>query len=297
MTRRTDVAKAERALHDQVNLLPGRQLVAVFGIISIVVFINFIDQNGISTTLPTIAADLDAQNTISWAGTASLLANTTFQMLYGRLSDIFGRKTIFLTAIALLSLADLLCGLSQNATMFYVFRAVAGIGGGGITNLAMIIVSDIVTLEQRGKYQGIIGSMVGLGNVVGPFVAATLATKATWRAFFWMLAPLSALTGVLSYFYLPSKPRTASFSESIWKVDWLGTLTSSLGIIFLLIPISGGSSSSYSTCASQTLTHGRWLLLCMGLPNGHQYACHRGSFFNPLRGCRVESCEAPHDAR
>lgn len=240
MTRQEAITKAEQSLHDQVNLLPRRQLIVVFSVISITAFINFMDQNGISTMLPTIAADLNAKNTISWAGTASLLANTTFQMLYGRLSDIFGRKTVFLAAIALLSVADLLCGLSQNATMFYVFRAVAGIGGGGITNLAMIIVSDIVTLEQRGKYQGIIGSMVGLGNVIGPFVAATMATHATWRAFFWMLSPLGALTFVLCYLYLPSKPRTASFSESIGKVDWLGTVTSSLGIIFLLIPISGG---------------------------------------------------------
>jgi MFS family permease len=256
MTRREDVAKAEQALHDQVNLLPGRQLIAVFGIISTVTFITFIDQNGISTTLPVIAADLNAQNTISWAGTASLIANTTFQMLYGRLSDIFGRKTVFLTAVALLSVADLLCGLSQNAAMFYVFRAVAGIGGGGITNLAMIIVSDVVTLEQRGKYQGIIGSMVGLGNIVGPFAAAALASHTTWRAFFWMLAPLAALTGTLCYFYLPSKPREVAFSESVRKVDWLGTFTSSLGIIFLLIPISGGSYNKLSP-----VNGGLWLWL------------------------------------
>lgn len=242
MTRQDDINKAERALHDQTNLLPRRQLIAVFGVISLTLLINFIDQNGISTTLPTIAADLNAQNTISWAGTSSLLANTTFQMLYGRLSDIFGRKTVFLAAIAMLAVADLLCGLSQNATMFYVFRAVAGIGGGGLTNLAMIIVSDVVTLEQRGKYQGIIGSMVGLGNVIGPFLAAAIATKTTWRAFFWMLAPCGAITFVISYLYLPSKPRTASFSESVRKVDWLGTLTSSVGIIFLLIPISGGGA-------------------------------------------------------
>lgn len=240
MTRQADISKAERSLHDQVNILPTRQLIAVFGIISVTLLINFIDQNGISTTLPTIAADLNAKNTISWAGTSSLLANTTFSMLYGRMSDIFGRKTVFLTAIALLSVADLLCGLSQNATMFYVFRAVAGIGGGGLTNLAMIIVSDIVTLEQRGKYQGIIGSMVGLGNVIGPFLAAVISTRTTWRAFFWMLSPCGAVTFALSYFYLPSKPRNASFMESVKKVDWLGTLTSSVGIIFILIPVSGG---------------------------------------------------------
>ncbi|KAG9258882.1 major facilitator superfamily domain-containing protein [Emericellopsis atlantica] len=242
MTRRSDIKQAESALHNQENLLPRRQLLTVFATLSIALLIYVIDQNGIATTLPTIASDLNAKNTISWAGTSALLANTTFQMLYGRLSDIFGRKTVFLTAIALLALADLVCGFSQNATMFYLCRAVAGIGGGGIANLAMIIVSDIVTLEQRGKYQGIIASMIGFGNVIGPFLAAQIASKTTWRAFFWMLAPCGGVTFVLSYVFLPSKPRHVNFQESVRKVDWLGTLTSSLGIIFLLIPISGGGS-------------------------------------------------------
>ncbi|CAM1511789.1 Fc.00g093020.m01.CDS01 [Cosmosporella sp. VM-42] len=236
------VTKAEQALHDQVNLLPFRQLVFAFITLSSTLLIMMIDQNGISVTLPIIAADLDAQATISWAGTSSLLANTTFQMLYGRLSDIFGRKTVYLAAIALLSVADLLCGLSRNATMFYVFRGLAGVGGGGIQNLAMIIVSDVVTLEQRGKYQGILGATIGLGNVVGPFLAAALVHKTTWRAFFWLLAPLGALSGVVAYFFLPSKPPTAGFKESVRKVDWIGSLTSSIAVIFILIPISGGGA-------------------------------------------------------
>ncbi|KAJ0335469.1 hypothetical protein COL922a_009205 [Colletotrichum nupharicola] len=174
-----ETTKAEKALHDQTNILPLKQLMVVFATLAITLLIAFIDQNGISITLPTIAADLNAEDTISWAGTSSLIANTTFQMLYGRFSDIFGRKAMFLSAIGLLALADLLCGLSQNAAMFYIFRGIAGIGGGGITNLAMIIVSDVVTLEQRGKYQGIIGSMVGLGNVLGPFLAAAFMERAT----------------------------------------------------------------------------------------------------------------------
>ncbi|KAH7131047.1 major facilitator superfamily domain-containing protein [Dactylonectria macrodidyma] len=236
------VTKAERALHDQVNILPRRQLFTALSAICLTLLITFIDQNGISVTLPTIAEDLHGQDTISWAGTSSLLANTAFQMLYGRLSDIFGRKTVFSAAIGLLTLADLLCGLSQNPTMFYVFRGVAGIGGGGIANLAMIIVSDIVTLDKRAQYQGIIGSTVGLGNMIGPFLAAGLVHQASWRAFFWMLAPLGALTGVVSYFYLPSKPPTANFKESVGKVDWMGSLLSSIAIIFILIPVSGGGA-------------------------------------------------------
>ncbi|KND90036.1 putative transporter C3H1.06c [Tolypocladium ophioglossoides CBS 100239] len=237
------LTSAEKSLHDQSNLLPRRQLVSCLGILALALLISFVDQNGISTALPTIAADLDARATISWAGTASLLANTTFQMLYGRLSDIFGRKAVFVAAVLLLALADLLCGLSSRAALFYVWRGVAGIGGGGITNLSMIIVSDVVTLEQRGRYQGITGSMIGLGSVTGPLLAAAFVeSRATWRGLFWVLAPLGALNGLLAYLYLPSKEPTATVAESVKKVDWMGSLTSSVGTIFLLIPISGGGA-------------------------------------------------------
>ncbi|KAJ5151316.1 MFS transporter [Penicillium canariense] len=240
--RRDSLTKGEKTLHDQSNLLPKRQLIFCLCIVSIAQLISFMDQNGISTALPTIAIDLNARNTISWAGTASLLANTTFQMLYGRLSDIFGRKTIFVSAILLLAIGDLVCGFSTNATMFYVFRGVAGIGSGGITNLAMIIVSDVVTLEQRGKYQGIIGSMIGLGSVTGPFLAAGFVSRGTWRGLFWMLAPMGALNALLAACCLPSKKSVTTFQEGMKKVDYFGVLTSSVGTIFLLIPISGGGA-------------------------------------------------------
>lgn len=242
MARSEAIAKEERALHEQYDPLVRGKLIAVLSMVAITQFISFMDQNGLATALPTIADDLQAESTISWAGTSSLLANTTFQMLYGRLSDIFGRKTMFLAAVGLLSLADLLCGLSNSPTMLYISRGLAGIGGGGITNLSMIIVSDVVTLEQRGKYIGITGSMIGAGSVVGPFVAAGFAEKSTWRGYFWLIAPLAAIITVLCALFLPSKPPEVSFRESVRKIDWLGTLTSSIGIIFILIPISGGGA-------------------------------------------------------
>ncbi|KAK2001952.1 MFS general substrate transporter [Colletotrichum falcatum] len=242
MTADLRVTTAERGLHDQTDILPFRKLLVVSATLAVTLLVTFIDQNGISVALPTIAADLDAEDTISWAGTSSLVANTTFQMLYGRFSDIFGRKAVYLSAIALLSVADLLCGLSRNATMFYVFRGVAGIGGGGVSNLSMIILSDVVTLEQRGNYQGILGSMVGLGSALGPFLAAALVEKATWRAFFWMLSPLGAVVGVVAYFLLPSKPSDEGFVEGVKKIDYAGSLTSSTAVVFLLVPISGGGA-------------------------------------------------------
>jgi MFS family permease len=133
------------------------------------------EQNGIGVLLPSIARDLDAQATITWAGTSALIANTVFQVLYGRLSDLFGRKKIMLSALILLALCDLACGLSVNSTMLYIFRGLAGVANGGITSLSMMIVSDIVTLQERGKYQGILGVMVGMGNAFGMTIFALFA--------------------------------------------------------------------------------------------------------------------------
>lgn len=233
---------AEKALHDQTNILPFGQLMVVFTGLATSLVITFVDQNGISVTLPTIARDLGAQDTISWAGTSSLIANTMFTVLYGRLSDIFGRKVVYLSALVLLCIADLLCGLSQNPAMFYVFRGLAGVAGGGVTSLTMIIVSDVVTLEQRGKYQGILGASLGLGNIIGPFIAAAFVMRSTWRGFFWMISPLAALSAVVGYFLIPNNARKDRFRENVGRIDWFGVLASSIGIIFLLIPISGGGS-------------------------------------------------------
>lgn len=233
---------AEKSLHDQTNLLPRGQLLVVFAGLAVSLLIAFVDQNGISVTLPTIAQELDAENTISWAGTSSLIANTMFTVLYGRLSDIFGRKIVYLMALALLCIADLLCGLSQNAAMFYVFRGLAGIAGGGVTSLTMIIVSDVVTLKERGKYQGILGASLGLGNVIGPFIGAGFVMKSTWRGFFWLISPLAACSIVVGYFLLPSSAKKESFRKNIQRIDYFGIIASSIGVIFLLIPISGGGS-------------------------------------------------------
>ncbi|KAJ5542955.1 hypothetical protein N7461_008958 [Penicillium sp. DV-2018c] len=234
--------EAEKALHDQTNILPFAQLMVVFTGLAISLLITMVDQNGISVTLPTIARDLGAQNTISWAGTSSLIANTMFTVLYGRLSDIFGRKIVYIYALCLLCIADLLCGLSQNPDMFYVFRGVAGIAGGGVTSLTMIIVSDIVTLEKRGKYQGILGAALGLGNIVGPFLGAAFVMRSTWRGFFWLISPLAALSAVAGHFLIPDTASKRSFRDNIARIDWYGLLASSIGIIFVLIPISGGGS-------------------------------------------------------
>ncbi|KAF2756462.1 MFS general substrate transporter [Pseudovirgaria hyperparasitica] len=257
--------RAERALTDQMKILPKSQLYAVTSILSIAMLATYMDQNGVSVTVPIIGTSLGAEDTISWAGTSSLVANTVFSALYGRMSDIWGRKRVFISALVVLSFADVMCGLSQNGPMLYFFRGVAGAAGGGVTNLTMMILSDVCTLEQRGTFQGIIGSMVGIGNVIGPFIAAAfLSTNVNkeesrlgvgWRAYFYFLAPLVAAAAVVSGILLPNlqkenkkldhkscEKKVLTAWENVQMFDWGGLVLSAASIILILIPISGGGA-------------------------------------------------------
>ncbi|KAL1303083.1 hypothetical protein AAFC00_006527 [Neodothiora populina] len=233
---------AEPGFQDQSVKLSRQELLAAFCALSVALFTCFMDQNGVGLALPDIGRDLHAEATVSWAGTSALIANTVFQVLYGRLSDIFGRKVILISALILLSVSDLLCGFAVNSTMLYVFRGLSGVASGGITSLTMVTVSDIVSLQERGKYQGILGSMVGLGNMVGPSVAAAFVQKSTWRGLFWVICPLAAMTSVACMKLLPGKPGKVSLKQGMQVVDWWGLLTGSAAVILILVPISGGGT-------------------------------------------------------
>lgn len=269
-------AKAEAELYDQTNLLPRAQLLIVFGTMASAFLVAYSDQNGIAVALPSMARDLNAGNTISWTGTSSLIANTVFQVrptsssyvqyrtcdserpvascyfslltafqvLYGRLSDIFGRKVVYLSAVALLAIGDILCATAVNATMLYIARGLSGIATGGVNSLTMMVVSDIVTLQERGKYQGILGSCIGLGNTIGPFLSAafTQSSKTSWRGFFFLISPLMLCSGVASFFLLPSTMPKGQGLHKAKLIDWWGLATGSVAIVFLLIPLSGGGS-------------------------------------------------------
>ncbi|KAF1809991.1 MFS general substrate transporter [Eremomyces bilateralis CBS 781.70] len=268
------MAEEKHALHDQTNILTGSRLMVVFAALASALLITYIDQNSIAVALPTIGRELNSSSTIVWAGTSSLIANTAFQVLYGRASDILGRKVILISCLCLLGLGDLLCGFAQTGVQLYAFRGISGLANGGIMALVMMIVSDVTTLEQRGKYQGILGSCVGLGNTIGPFVAAAFTRNSTWRATFWFIAPLAILVAVLLYFLLP--PQTIPpepVLTKLKKIDWAGILLSSGGTIVLLIPISGIGTQfqTSSPMVISMLTIGS-LLLAMFVVNEWKFA-------------------------
>ncbi|KAK4446636.1 MFS general substrate transporter [Podospora aff. communis PSN243] len=234
------MAKPEHAIHDQTNLLEKRRLIIVFAALASALLITYIDQQSIGVVLPTVGRDLNSSSTIIWAGTSSMIANTAFQVLYGRMSDIFGRKVMLLTCLCLLAVGDVLCGFAQTGPQLYAFRGISGLANGGIMALSMMIVSDVTTLEERGKYQGILGSCVGLGSSIGPFIAASFTESVSWRATFWFIAPCAVVVAIALYFLLP--PQTIPpepLKTKLAKVDWAGIVLSSSGTILLLIPLSG----------------------------------------------------------
>lgn len=142
------------SISGQRNVMSTRQLRIAIPALSVCLFVSFVDQTSVSTATPAIAGDLNTGTATSWIGTSFLIASTAFQLINGRLSDIFGRKNLLLICLALVAVGDLGCGFAQTAEQLFVLRAIAGIGGGGINSLVMIIVSDITTLQNRGKYQG-----------------------------------------------------------------------------------------------------------------------------------------------
>lgn len=138
----------------QRNAMSRKRLMIAIPALSVCLFVSFLDQTSVATATPSMAGDLNTGAATSWIGASFLIASTSFQLINGRLSDLFGRKNLLLACLALMGIGDLACGFSKTPAQLFAFRSIAGVGGGGINSLAMIIVSDITTLQNRGTYQG-----------------------------------------------------------------------------------------------------------------------------------------------
>ncbi|PPQ68484.1 hypothetical protein CVT25_008410 [Psilocybe cyanescens] len=229
-------------IQDQTSRLTGIQLLIVFLGLNLALLISFLDSTSVSTALPDIAGDLKAGSSISWTGTSFLVANTGFQIITARLSDIFGRKAVLIACLFLFGFGDLLCGFATSEAWLYACRSIAGIGGGGINSVTMIILSDIVSIEKRAKYQGLLGISIALGSGIGPLIGGSLAEKASWRWTFWFTVPMTLCTILVIWLLLPLKHVPGGAKDKLKKIDWLGSMLSLAAIVMILVPISGGGT-------------------------------------------------------
>src|SRR5215468_9992161 len=164
----------------------------IFIALLLVLLLAALDQTIVSTALPTIVGDLGGIAHLSWVVTAYLLASTISGPLYGKLGDLYGRKLMLQTAIVLFLVGSVLCGLSQDMGQLIAFRALQGLGGGGLIVTTMAVVGDIIPPRDRGRYQGLFGAVFGISTVIGPLLGGYFVEHLSWRWIFYVNIPVGA---------------------------------------------------------------------------------------------------------
>lgn len=201
-------------------------------------FLASLDQTIVSTALPKIVQDLKGLEHLSWVVTAYLLTSTVTVPIYGKLSDIFGRKWLFLGAIVIFMLGSALSGISNNMTQLILFRGLQGIGGGALFATAFTIIADLFPPSERGKWMGVFGGVFGLSSVLGPTLGGYLTDSVSWRWNFYINIPLGLLALLVVYFLMPHIK--SAVKEKF--IDYWGALTIILGLVpFLLGLLWGGN--------------------------------------------------------
>jgi EmrB/QacA subfamily drug resistance transporter len=210
----------------------------VFGALLLVLLLAALDQTIVATALPTIVGDLGDVSKLSWVVTAYLLASTVVAPLYGKLGDLYGRKTLLQAAIVIFLVGSALCGLSQNMTELIAFRALQGLGGGGLLVVTIAAVGDIIAPRDRGRYQGYFGAVFGLATVVGPLLGGFFVDSLSWRWIFYINLPIGLLAlGVIATAFQARPDRRRP------QIDYLGALLLAGGLAAIVLFASLGGTS------------------------------------------------------
>jgi EmrB/QacA subfamily drug resistance transporter len=221
----------------------GRALWTIFAALMLGMFLAALDQTIVSTALPTIVGDLGGLNHLSWVVTSYLLASTVSTPLYGKLGDMLGRKPVFLAAILIFLAGSMLAGLSQSMGELIGFRALQGVGAGGLMVGAQAIIADIVPPRERGRYMGLIGSVFAVASVAGPLLGGFLVDNLSWRWVFYVNMPVGALAVLIVITRLHLHTPTIRH-----RIDLLGAGLLSAGVAALIMLTTwGGNEYAWSS--------------------------------------------------
>jgi EmrB/QacA subfamily drug resistance transporter len=223
--------------------LTHRQILVIFSGLMAGMLLAALDGTIVATALPTIVGELGGLDHLSWVVTAYLLTTTASTPLYGKLSDLYGRKLLFQAAIVIFLIGSVLCGLSQSMGQLVAFRAVQGVGAGGLMAMAFAIIGDVVSPRERGRYTGYLGAVFAFSSVVGPFLGGFIVDNLTWRWVFFVNVPvgIAALFITAAVLKLPVLRREHA-------IDWLGAGILVVGVSSLLLGLVwGGREHAWSS--------------------------------------------------
>jgi len=219
------------------------EIMVIISALMLAMLLAALDQTIVSTALPKIASDLHGLSKYSWVATAYLLTSAVATPLYGKISDMFGRKKIFQIAIIIFLIGSALCGAAQSMNQLIVFRGLQGIGAGGLMTLVFAIIGDIVSPRQRGRYQGYFGAVFAISSVIGPLLGGLFTDHLSWRWVFYINLPIGilALSAIGARLHLP-------VHKSPHKVDYAGALLLAAGVVSLLLAtVWGGADYAWDS--------------------------------------------------
>ncbi|MEA2623817.1 MAG: hypothetical protein QOH61_2727 [Chloroflexota bacterium] len=229
------------AAETRVELSPRARL-EILGAILLALFLFALDQTVVGTALPVIVTDLRGNELYTWVVTIYLLTATISGPIYGKLSDLFGRRPIFIFAVSLFVVSSVLAGLSQEMWQLILFRGLQGLGGGAVFPVALAVVADLYTPVERGKYLGLFGAMFGLASLIGPAIGGLLTDNLSWHWIFFVNVPIGLLSLFILWRLLPAIKRP----DAARNIDYVGAGVFTLAIAPFLIGLTNKQSSDWT---------------------------------------------------
>ena len=219
-----------------------RAKMEILGAVLLGMFLSALDQTIVGPVLPKIVSDLHGSDVYTWAVTIYLLTSTVTVPIYGKLSDLYGRKPILIAGIVLFLAGSALSGLSQEMWQLVLFRGIQGLGAGALFPIALAIIGDLFTPAERGKYQGLFGLVFGVAFLAGPAIGGTLTDNLSWHWIFYVNLPIGAIALFVIWRLLPNIKHV----ERVGKIDYAGVVTLTLGLVPLLIGFTVAETEGFA---------------------------------------------------